>query len=90
VLSKMGDYSKALSSHEKAIKIREKTLPPNHPDLSISYNNIGSVNDEMGNYSIALSFYKRAVDDIGQRSLPGNHPDLRLYKKNTKTVKAKM
>ena len=38
----MGDYSKALSSHEKALAIRQQSLPPNHPDLASSYNNIGN------------------------------------------------
>ena len=37
----MGEYSKALSSHEKALEIRQQSLPPNHPDLASSYNNIG-------------------------------------------------
>ncbi|CAF4333357.1 unnamed protein product, partial [Rotaria sordida] len=36
----MGDYSKALEFYEKAHKIKEKALPPNHPSLATSYNNI--------------------------------------------------
>ncbi|CAF1507613.1 unnamed protein product, partial [Adineta steineri] len=34
------NYSKALSSHEKAIEIQQQVLPPNHPDLAVSYANI--------------------------------------------------
>jgi tetratricopeptide (TPR) repeat protein len=30
-----GEYSKALSYHEKALKIRQQSLPPNHPQLQI-------------------------------------------------------
>ncbi|CAF2225424.1 unnamed protein product, partial [Rotaria magnacalcarata] len=37
----MGDYSKALEYFEKSLKISEISLPPNHPDLAYSYNNIG-------------------------------------------------
>ncbi|CAF4386216.1 unnamed protein product, partial [Rotaria sordida] len=36
----MGNYSKALEFYEKSLKIREKALPSNHPDLAQSYNNI--------------------------------------------------
>ncbi|CAF4253959.1 unnamed protein product, partial [Rotaria sordida] len=43
----MGEYSKALSSYEQSLEIREIALPPNHPDLAISYNNIGLVYDNM-------------------------------------------
>ncbi|CAF1301645.1 unnamed protein product [Rotaria sordida] len=39
----MGDYSKALEFYEKSLKIYENALPPNHPDLATSYNNIGDV-----------------------------------------------
>ena len=28
--------------HEKALEIRQQSLPPNHPDLATSYNNIGN------------------------------------------------
>ncbi|CAF5058489.1 unnamed protein product, partial [Rotaria sp. Silwood1] len=43
----MGNYSKALEFYDKSLKIGEKALPPNHPDLATSYNNIGSVDDSM-------------------------------------------
>ena len=42
VYDSMGDYPKALSSYEKALAIRQQSLPPNHPDLASSYNNIGN------------------------------------------------
>ncbi|CAF1424907.1 unnamed protein product [Adineta steineri] len=70
-----GKYKQALSFHEKALAIRQHSLPPNHPDLAESYNNIGEVHDRMGNYSEALSFYEKALE-IRQQSLPPNHPDL--------------
>ncbi|CAF4221947.1 unnamed protein product, partial [Rotaria sordida] len=39
----MGNYSEALSSHEKALAIRQKSCPPNHPHLAMCYNDIGLV-----------------------------------------------
>jgi tetratricopeptide (TPR) repeat protein len=85
----MGDYSKALSSHENALEIQQQSLPPNHPGLAMSYNSIGEVYQNMGEYSEALSFYERAMN-IGQQSLPTNHPHLQIYRNNLKIVKKKL
>ncbi|CAF1154693.1 unnamed protein product [Adineta steineri] len=70
-----GKYEEALSTHEKALAIRQQSLPPNHPDLAKSHNNIGNVHYSMGNYLEALSSHKKALE-IRQQSLPPNHPDL--------------
>ncbi|CAF4087493.1 unnamed protein product [Adineta steineri] len=70
-----GEYQEALSSHEKALAIRQQSLPSNHSDLGASYNNIGNVYDSMGDYPKALSYYEKALA-IRQQSLPSNHPDL--------------
>ncbi|CAF4725933.1 unnamed protein product, partial [Rotaria socialis] len=43
----MGKYSKALEYYEKSLKIREISLPPTHPNLAVSYNNIGQVHNIM-------------------------------------------
>ncbi|CAF4743787.1 unnamed protein product, partial [Rotaria sp. Silwood2] len=40
VYGSMGEYSKALSSYERSLEIRQIALPTNHPDLAGSYNNI--------------------------------------------------
>ena len=76
-ISRMGDYPKALSSYEKALAIKQQSLPSNHPDLGawVTYNNIGTVYENMADYTKARSFYERAVN-IGQQSLPANHPNL--------------
>ena len=87
--NKMGEYTKALSSHEKALEIKQQSLPPNHPDLAQSYNNIGAVYDNMGEYSKAHSFYERAVEN-GQQSLPSNHPELQKWRRNLENVKKKL
>ncbi|CAF4343205.1 unnamed protein product, partial [Rotaria sordida] len=71
----MGEYSKALSSYEQSLEIGKIALPPNHPDLATSYNNIGTVYYSMGEYSKALSSYERSLE-IGKIALPSNHPDL--------------
>ena len=61
VYRNMGEYSKALSSYEKALEIRQQLLPSNHPDLAMSYNNIGIVYKNMGEYSKALSSHEKPL-----------------------------
>jgi tetratricopeptide (TPR) repeat protein len=85
----MGEYSKALSSYERSIEIMKIALPPNHSDLAASYNNIGSVYDNMGEYSKALSYYENA-QEIWQKSLPSTHPHIALVKNNIEMVKTKL
>jgi tetratricopeptide (TPR) repeat protein len=51
----MGDYPKALSSYEKALAVQQQSFPPSHPDSVFSYNTIGNVYREMGDYSRAFS-----------------------------------
>ncbi len=84
----MGEYSKVLSYYEKAFEIQQQPLPLNHPDLAMSYNNIGLVYENMGNYLNARSLYERAVD-IGQQSLPADHHHLQIYRNNLDIVKKK-
>ena len=60
---------------KKHLKFDNNSLPPNRPDLASSYNNIGRVYDQMGEYSKALSSHKKALE-IKQQLLPPNHPDL--------------
>ena len=89
VYNNMGEYSKALSSHEKSLEIKQQSLPPNHPDLADSNYNIGLLYEDMGNYSKAHSSYERAVN-MGQESLPSNHPYLRDYRKALEDIKEKL
>ncbi|CAF1367965.1 unnamed protein product [Rotaria sordida] len=70
----MGEYSKALSSYDQALEIRKIALPPNHPDLATSYNNIGNVYAKISEHSKALSSYERSLE-IRKIALPPNHPD---------------
>jgi Tfp pilus assembly protein PilF len=70
-----GKYAEAIEFYEKALEIKQKTLPASHLDLAASYNNIGQVYDNMGEYSKALSYYEKALE-IYQKTLPANHRSL--------------
>jgi tetratricopeptide (TPR) repeat protein len=89
VYDETGEYSKALSDYEEALKIQQQSLAPNHPDLVSSYGNIGLVYYNMHEYSKARSFYECAVD-IEQHSLPPNHPDMQTYRKNPDKIIKKL
>jgi tetratricopeptide (TPR) repeat protein len=76
-----GKYTEAITYCEKSLKIFEKTLPSNHPDLNSCYNTIGSVYVNMGEYSKALSYYEKVLE-TKEKTLPTNHPDLATYYNN--------
>ena len=63
---------KALSFYKQALEIWEQTLPENHPNLAIVYNNIGSAHRYLENRTDALSFYQRALD-IRQQNFGPHH-----------------
>ncbi|CAF1101432.1 unnamed protein product [Adineta steineri] len=70
-----GEYQEALTYYEKALAMKQRSLPSNHPDLASSYMGIGLVYYNTGDYPKALSYYEKGLV-IQQRSLPSNHPDL--------------
>ena len=73
IKSNQGNYKEAIDYYEKALTIKEKTLPPDDPSLATSYNNIGAAYRNMGEYSKALSFYGKGLQ-IKQKTLPPDHP----------------
>ncbi|CAF5216133.1 unnamed protein product, partial [Rotaria magnacalcarata] len=82
----MGEYSKALEFYEKSLKIREISLPPTHPDLAQSYNNIGMTYYPMGEYSKAFSYLEKALG-ILRKSLPSTHPHIKSVMNSIAAVK---
>ncbi|CAF0977434.1 unnamed protein product [Adineta ricciae] len=76
-----GEYQKAINLYETGLKIKQKTLFPNHPHLAASYNNMGSAYLKIGQFSKAFAYYKKALD-IQQRSLPTDHPDISMSYSN--------
>ncbi|CAF1313662.1 unnamed protein product [Adineta steineri] len=74
-----GKYEEALTFYEKSLVIRQKTLPPKHPDLAKSYNNIALEIQQQSllpNHPDLASSYNNIALEIRQQSLPSNHPDL--------------
>jgi len=74
---------------QKKLEIEQKILSANDPGLVHTYNDIAVVYHHMGDYSEALSFWKRAVT-VGECSLPENDPILLTYRKNIEILRKKL
>ena len=73
--SDLREYAAAKQSHEEALAIRRKSLPPDHPDIATSLNNLGLVQAELREYAAAKQSYEEALA-IRRKSLPPDHPDI--------------
>jgi tetratricopeptide (TPR) repeat protein len=71
----------ALDFYEKSLAIERKHLPPDHPDLGSSYNNIGIVHRCLGHSDLALEHYNRSLE-ISLKSLPAQHPKIAMTYEN--------
>ena len=70
----MGDYAKAEPLYQRALKIREKALGPDHPDTATALNNLARLYYSMGDYAKAEPLYQRALK-IEEKALGPDHPD---------------
>jgi Tfp pilus assembly protein PilF len=73
MLRDKGDLAAARVLLERALSIREATLPPGDPDLARALNNLGVVVHEQGDVPAAASLYKRALA-IAEPALGARHP----------------
>ena len=73
--------AKALAFYQKTMRLLESTLPPDHPDLAASYNNIGSLWGVLEDHHKELEFLQKALA-IREKILPPDHPDLAVSYNN--------
>ena len=66
-------YDKAVTSYSRLITLRESFLGTEHPSTATSYNNIGGVYDNLGDYDKALEYYSKALA-ICEKVLGPEHP----------------
>lgn len=65
----MGENTKSLEKHKEALKMREDIYKKKeHIDMAISYNALGLLYYDDGNYSASLNYYTRTLE-IGTRLL---------------------
>jgi len=68
-----GKYAEALPVFERALRIEETTLGPDHPDIATALNNLATLNYYLGANDTAESFYIRALE-IYETSYGKDHP----------------
>lgn len=74
-------YPEAKAALERAVALREKALPPQHPDLASALNNLGLVLHDMGEYAQAVAKHERALA-IWEHALGPAHPDVAMSLNN--------
>jgi tetratricopeptide (TPR) repeat protein len=79
--NEIGDLNLALENYVKGYEIRQRTLQPNHPKISISLNNIGITYDAMHEHDEALAYYWRslAITKKNTQEKPNQDWALRLF-----------
>jgi tetratricopeptide (TPR) repeat protein len=73
-LDTAGQYQEAIAVTRRALALREKTSGPDHPDVAISLQLLGSLEEKAGSYPAAKSTYQRALA-IRERALGPEHQD---------------
>ena len=78
-------YDFSLSLSEILLEIRGRVLGQNHPDIATSYNNIGVIYSDKGDYDKALEYHLKAME-IRESVLGANHPDTAMSYNNIGNV----
>ena len=81
VLHDMGDLGGAKLHYERALKIDEKALGPDNPNVAIRVNNLGLVLKAQGDLVGAKLHYERALG-IFRDKLGEDHPSTKTVKGN--------
>ncbi len=58
------DWANALARFEEGLALKEKALPPNHPDITMSLNDVANTLARLGRMSEALQLSGRAYDQF--------------------------
>ena len=77
----MGELSEAKAAFNRALRIDEAILGPNHPRVARDTNSLGWVLKDMGELSEAKAAFNRALQIFG-KFLPANHPNIKIIKDN--------
>jgi tetratricopeptide (TPR) repeat protein len=76
-----GNYERAEALFLQALKLRQRLLGDNHPDVASSLNNLAKLYYSQGKYDQAEPLYLQALN-ILEQSLGGNHPNTVRVREN--------
>ena len=74
----MADYDKAMMLYRRALRNAIKKYGENHPDVGITFNNIGDVYSHQGNHRKALDCFNNALNTFYDQK----HPDIPIICNN--------
>ena len=77
----MGNYGKALEYYQKDLRIREEMLSPDHPDTAMTYNNIGTLAFNNGDYRTSVNHLFK-VFSACEKALGETHPNTKMVSHN--------
>ena len=73
LLGREGNYAAARPLGERALRINEKALGPDHPEVAINSNNLAYLLSQQGDQEGARRLYERALT-INEKTLGPDHP----------------
>jgi tetratricopeptide (TPR) repeat protein len=85
VLNDLGDLNGAKAHLERALRIDEKVLGLDHPNVARDANNLGSVLQDLGDLPRAKAHLERAVR-ILKKTLGDEHPKTQWARANLQDV----
>lgn len=71
----LGEYDKAIATHEQLLEILEKTHGTDHPEVTKRVNIIAEMYRNQGEYAKAEPLFKRALENT-EKTLGSDHPDV--------------
>ncbi|CAF1620697.1 unnamed protein product [Rotaria magnacalcarata] len=71
------NYCEALLYYARSLVILQKCLSKDHPDLGMSYNDVGTIRLHLNQLDLAVEYLKQALE-IRERALPSEHPDVAI------------
>jgi tetratricopeptide (TPR) repeat protein len=89
VYQAQGNYSQALALLEKALQIRERLLPSNHPDIALGLNKIAVLHDTQGDCAKAVALFERTLK-VYELSYGPKHPSTKLIRENLALCRDKL
>jgi tetratricopeptide (TPR) repeat protein len=82
-----GDYALARPLYERSLRIAERSLGPDHPDVATGLNNLGVLARDTGSLDEALALFERSLALCEKRAGP-DHPDVAVTLLNLGNVQA--
>ena len=70
-----GRFDEAVDVAQQALKMAERALRPDHPDVATSLNNLAELYRDQGKYGDAEPLYKQSLA-IREKALGPDHPDV--------------